>query len=385
MLDLTKVSVIVPVYNVEKYLRECLDSLVNQTLDDIEIICVNDGSTDSSLDILNEYQQKDKRIKVFSQENQGVSSARNHAMEHITGKYTYFMDSDDVLQTNALEELYGIIEEKQLDFVIFKIINFDDETKEKQPTTYYDMKYLKEHVGEDIFSHKDIPIEFVFKIAVTPASKFYRSEMLTDIRFPEGVIFEDNVFFIETFLKADKVYFYDKYLSNKRVRKGSITHTPNESFMDFISVSEMLIDLTKKLGLYGQYKKGLFEKTISNIYLRFSQVSDDIKVEFFQKINEYFLTKKEEYENDEDFQKIDERIKEIFNSGIISQNHREFELSIKCIDLSNLLEETEGKLEDKKEELSEVKRQRNRLFNNSRVLSAKLNEFANENNELKNN
>ena len=90
-----KVSVIIPVYNVEKYLKQCLDSVVNQTLKDIEIICVNDGSTDNSLEILEEYAQKDNRIIIISQENQGQSVARNIALEKATGEYVGFVDSDD--------------------------------------------------------------------------------------------------------------------------------------------------------------------------------------------------------------------------------------------------------------------------------------------------
>lgn len=108
---MVKVSVVIPVYNTE-YLRKALDSIVNQTLKDIEIICVNDGSTDGSLGILEEYKDKDSRIKIFSQENQGQGAARNYGLNEVSGKYTYFMDSDDILELNALKELYDICEEK---------------------------------------------------------------------------------------------------------------------------------------------------------------------------------------------------------------------------------------------------------------------------------
>lgn len=379
------ISVIIPAYNVEKYLRECLNSVCAQTFTDIEIICVNDGSTDSTLDILKEYESSDDRIKVLSQENQGVSGARNAAMNHITGKYTYFMDSDDVLNKNALEQMYNIAEDKSLDMLLFKIINFDDKTKEKQPTNYYDMEYLKEAVGEDIFSYKDLPQDMLFKIAVTPASKFYRSDLLTGIRFPMDLIFEDNVFFIETFIKSKRNYFYDEYLSNKRIREGSITHTPNESFMDFIGISEILIDITKTLGLYREYRKGLYNKVISNLYLRYSQVEPDIKQVFFEKIKEYFISKKEEYDNDEVFQESDRRIREIFYSAIESQNPREFELSIRCIDLEDMLEDTELKLKENIEIKNRYNQERLKLFHRSYELSAKLNELANEKIDRKDN
>ena len=116
---MTKISIIVPVYNVEKYLKECLDSLINQTLEDIEIICINDGSTDNSLAILEEYQKKDSRIKVFSQKNQGVSAARNLGIEKATGEYLTFLDSDDRLELNTCEILYKETIAKNSDFLFF--------------------------------------------------------------------------------------------------------------------------------------------------------------------------------------------------------------------------------------------------------------------------
>ena len=100
------VSVIVPVYNVEKYLEECLDSIINQTLEDIEIICVNDGSTDNSLKILKKYAKKDNRIKIINQKNCGLGCARNSGLNQSQGDYIFFLDSDDYLNPNILEKLY---------------------------------------------------------------------------------------------------------------------------------------------------------------------------------------------------------------------------------------------------------------------------------------
>ena len=114
---MVKVSVIIPVYNVEKYLDECLDSIVNQSLKDIEIICINDGSTDNSLKILEKYESLDDRIRVFSQENSGLAATRNSGMNHSSGEYIYFMDDDDLLVDTALETLYNFAENYQADVV----------------------------------------------------------------------------------------------------------------------------------------------------------------------------------------------------------------------------------------------------------------------------
>ena len=108
MQEEVKISIIIPVYNVEKYLHECLDSIINQTFTDIEIICVDDGSTDKSSEILEEYEQKDKRFTVISQPNKGVSAARNRGMQQAKGKYIMFVDSDDWLAHNACEQAYKL-------------------------------------------------------------------------------------------------------------------------------------------------------------------------------------------------------------------------------------------------------------------------------------
>ena len=121
-----KVSVIVPVYNVEKYLRECLESLVNQTLKEIEIICINDGSDDSSLEVLNEYASKDSRFKIISQQNQGQGIARNKGIDIANGEYLQFVDPDDWVETNMLEKLYNFANKNNSNVVRFNYSNYND-------------------------------------------------------------------------------------------------------------------------------------------------------------------------------------------------------------------------------------------------------------------
>ena len=113
----TKVSVILPVYNVSDYLRQCMDSIVGQTLKDIEIICVDDGSTDDSLAILKEYEAKDQRVKVIQQANAGAGAARNKGLEIATGEYLSFLDSDDFVDVNMYEQLYLKAKAKDIDVV----------------------------------------------------------------------------------------------------------------------------------------------------------------------------------------------------------------------------------------------------------------------------
>lgn len=368
------ISVIIPAYNVEKYLRECLDSVVNQTYKNLEIICVNDGSTDSTPDILREYESKDDRIKVIDQENKGLSGARNTGLRHCKGDYVYFIDSDDYIEADAMEKLHDISEEKSLDCVIFKLINFDDDTNEKFETEYYNMDFLKESVEDKVFSHRDIS-EDIFRVAVSIPGKFFKRDLIKDMEFVEGIIFEDNPFFVEVLFKAEKLYFLDEYLYNRRVREDSII-TSTKNFTDYITVSNMMGDIAKKYGLYDEYKGPFYEKTIYNTFLRLNQVNDEDKKEFFLKMKEDYQSKKDEYVNDEAFKNIDPRIREIYCKCIEADTAKELELYLEVYDLN-------VKLEENIEIKNQYNRERLKLFHRSHELSSKLNELANENRELK--
>ena len=208
---MVSVSVVIPVYNVEKYLNECMDSIVNQTLSDIEIICINDGSTDNSLDILQEYASCDDRIIIFNQKNQGHAVATNKGIDMAQGEYLFLMDSDDILKLNALELTYNEISEKKVDFVLFKSLNYDDQKDEYYESENFSMNNIFEVVGNEIFDYNDIK-ELMFNACVTPWSKLYSREFIIreNIRFPEGLIFDDNVFFYESLLKAKRISFLNR-------------------------------------------------------------------------------------------------------------------------------------------------------------------------------
>lgn len=329
MLRLVRISVIIPVYNVEDYLTDSLDSILNQTFEDLEILCIDDGSTDSSPDILEEYSIKDKRIRIFTQKNQGPAKARNLGLDNATGDFIYFMDSDDILKESALERLYNLAHEKELDLVVFKMINFNDETGERFTTKYYEMKFLKKAVGDNVFSHRDLKSEEIFRVTVSPPSKLFKKSLIEDIRFPCGLYFEDNPFFVEAFLRAERVCFCDEYLYERRIRKGSITSTTsNRDFMDYLEISQMLIDITKRYGLYEQYRKGLYLKTIDNIYLWYTRTDEQYRQEFFERIKEYFSSKRDEYDNDVEFTQGPEKLKRIFYNALECNTYKEYESSI---------------------------------------------------------
>jgi glycosyltransferase involved in cell wall biosynthesis len=171
-----KVSIIVPVYNVEKYLRQCMDSIVDQSLKEIEIICVNDGSSDNSLQILEEYVQKDKRIKMINNRNVGAWAARNTGMEYATGEYIGFVDSDDFIDEKMYENLYINAKSNKSDIVMCPAYVFEDNNPELnyQKPIYFSLEYFDKKFDNKVFDHTKTR-NLIFKVNVTCWNKIYKS------------------------------------------------------------------------------------------------------------------------------------------------------------------------------------------------------------------
>lgn len=288
---MVKVSVVIPVYNVEKYLEDCLDSIVNQTLKDIEIICINDGSTDDSLAILNRYAENDNRMIVISQENGGHAVATNKGMSMATGEYLYLMDSDDIVKLNALEDTYNIAKEKNLDFVIFKAINYNDPEKRFYETEVYSMSNLLKAVGTNVFNYKDIPQDVMFNMSVTPWSKLYNREFIEriDAKFPVGLVFEDNVFFWRVLFNADRIYFHDEFLFTRRWYSTSSTTAGDKRFLDSIQVYNLIWKEFQEKGEFENNKVILYNRKVEIGYMRFSKIKPEFKNIYFEAWKEDLL------------------------------------------------------------------------------------------------
>ena len=330
---MVKLSVIVPCYNVEEYLSECLDSILNQTFEDIEIICINDGSTDNTQDILDSYLKKDNRIKVISQHNQGLSMARNVGLKNVTGEYVTFIDSDDYFELTAFEETLKIVEEKSLDLLIFKLINFDADTYEKQEKDYYEMTCIKEIIEDKVFNQEDIGEKFYY-MPVTAPGKIYRYDMIRDMEFPIGMIFEDNPFFVEVMFRAKRAYFYDKHLYLRRVRSDSITNSAYSKFYHMIRIHNMIIDITRKYGFFEKYETRLYRRKISQIHWYFTLIDNAEDKEFYyQKMKADYKECADEYKSSEAFYKLPRRLQNFFNFALEYESHEEYQLKTENYDL----------------------------------------------------
>lgn len=208
------VSVIVPVYNVEKYLRRCLDSVINQTYKKLEIILVDDGSTDRSGEICDEYAKKDKRIKVIHKENGGLSSARNAGMARCSGYYIFFLDGDDELCQACIELMCQKGADGKYDIVVSPYVTIEN-GKRKSPFKHSESKEME--VREAL---KELLMSELFDVSA--CGKLYRSDIVRDIRFPEGMLCEDNGTTYRFFMNAEKVFYLGNTLYIYYINDGSI-------------------------------------------------------------------------------------------------------------------------------------------------------------------
>lgn len=243
---MVKVSIIIPVYNVEKYLEECLESVINQTLNEIEIICVNDCSTDCSIDILNKYKAIDSRITVIeNSKNSGLSYSRNRGIEVSNGEYIYFLDSDDMITVDAMEELYATAICQDLDVVFFDTLLMFETESLKQRFIGYKSERKKEYAG--IFVGQDMFVEFIQNrdwMSSVPR-QFWKRKYLLDnnLKFYEGIIHEDELFAFLALLQAKRVACLNKKYFIRRFREKSImTSTISKKNLEgvFICYCEML-------------------------------------------------------------------------------------------------------------------------------------------------
>ena len=215
------VSVIIPIYNVEKYLRQCVDSVISQTYRDLEIILVDDGSPDGCGSICDEYAVQDSRITVIHKENGGLSDARNAGLEIAKGEYIYFLDSDDYIKNDAIEKLVARIEEENADFVYFDAETlFEDFEDENYNEEFIRSQYYRTSDGASVLA-SHIKHEEYFSCVVL---LFLRTEFIKNkkLNFYKGIIHEDELFTPFTFLKAERAAYLKEPLYIRRLRAGSI-------------------------------------------------------------------------------------------------------------------------------------------------------------------
>ena len=264
--NMPKISVIMPVYNQEKYLEDCLESILHQSFEDIEVICVDDGSTDTSLSILNRYEKRDLRIKVLQQENQGAGVARNNGLVAAAGEYVIFLDSDDFFDSRLLERLYGEIRKSGSEIVVCRSDRYHQKTKKyiACPWTVRN-SLLPEKMP---FSSTDIKKDFFKAFVWWPWDKLYRKAFVDRLGIQyQNLRTTNDLFFVAgAMLKAERISYIDDVLVHHRVgMESSLSVTREKSWDCFYKALLQLREFLKQEGLYTR-----FEQDYINYCLHFS-------------------------------------------------------------------------------------------------------------------
>jgi len=265
-----KISVVIPVYNVEQYLRQCLDSVVNQTMREIQIICVNDGSPDNSLAILREYADRDSRIEIIDKPNGGLSSARNAAYPLLTGKYTLFVDSDDWIDLDLCEKTHQKAEKTGAEMtaffyqeeggraahIMFRTITPEDKTtvEEKLPVLNYPVAW----------------------------GKLWRTDFLLDkkLYFPDGLVFEDNLFNWKAVTLADKISVVPERFYHYRCNPDSITQKQGDHVLHVIPIYNKILEHLFESGNYAAYRDEFIKQKLGMWHYRYSGVPKSMKARY---------------------------------------------------------------------------------------------------------
>ena len=254
-----KVSVIVPFYNVENYIEKCLETLVNQTLKDIEIILVNDGSKDRSIDIVNKFlKQYPEKIVYLEKENGGLSDARNFGIPHAKGEYIAFLDSDDYVEKDMYENMYELAKKEDSDMVECDFYwEYPDKLKKDEGTIYHGKK------------------EMIEKVRVVAWNKLIKKEILekSDVKFPKGLRYEDVEFTYKLVPYIEKVSFLKKPCVHYVQREGSISNKQNERNKEIFDVLDNVINYYKENEIYDTYKDEL-----EYVYVRYAFCSSLLRI-----------------------------------------------------------------------------------------------------------
>lgn len=258
-----KISIVLPVYNVETYLAPCLESLVSQNFPNMEIIAVNDGSTDRSPEILKDFQSRfPEKIKIFTTENKGVSHARNYGASMASGEYLWFVDSDDFISDDACRLLYEKAKKDKNDLVLFSHYEENQKTGERTVSPC--------PCKEQNFSVKEHPEQLAL-FSPYPWDKLIKRSLFDGLFFPEGIRFEDLPVAFLLITKASSVGYVEKPLYTYRKRIGFLSGL-TEGTMDIFKASDFLRNSLDEMGFLPLYEKELEYVTVKHFLFRFRQI-----------------------------------------------------------------------------------------------------------------
>ena len=282
------ISIIVPIYNVEKYLNKCIESLVNQTYSNLEIILVDDGSPDNCPEICDRWSNLDDRIKVFHKSNGGQGSARNLGLDNEKGDYVCFVDSDDWIELNYIERLYNTIVKNNADISICNMQEFDEDYTPLQQTSLSNIPQILIYENEDVFKQAYIKQNL---FGAGPCNKLYKRKIFETLRFPETRMFEDSAIYLDIFNLANKVVLLPDYLYNYLIRKDSTMRKPlSQHFLEGIFYqNEVRLNFLKTHN-YSQFLKDEIIRCIHLCFCQYRRTNDKL-------LKKLIKSKYKEYKN----------------------------------------------------------------------------------------
>lgn len=281
---MTDISIVVPIYNAEKYLNKCLDSLINQTKKELEFILINDGSTDNSEKIITSYH--DKRIKYFKNKNQGIGKTRNFGIEKATGKYLMFLDSDDYLAEETCELLYQKAEKRQADLIVFDYYRVEKNNLNKVRISAFTPTNIKENK------------ELLLNINLGPCNKIYKTALIKDnnIKFEENLKYEDTLFVIKAIYSAQKIVKVNEFLHYYTIHEKSETTVRDERVFDILKIVSMIRSYLKKDKSMKEISDKLTVKILTNYTIQQRYQSDKkVAINFINKAFSYLKEEVPDY------------------------------------------------------------------------------------------
>lgn len=290
-MALCEISVIIPVYNIQQHLRECLDSVLGQSYPHLQVICVDDGSTDESPAILAQYAQKDNRVQVIRQQNAGPGAARNTGLEAATGEYVIFLDSDDWFEPDFLEKMVDTAQREGADVAICRAVEFDTNSGRELPSQWMMKKqYLPGKLAFAPQEMADHLFQFTYGM---PWDKFYRRELLTTsgIRYPALKNSEDLAFVYPTLLAAKRIAVVDEVLIHHRInRMASVSNSrcgqPEAPYEAFQIVKEYL----EQHQLMDTYRRSFLNWAMEFLVWHISNMSQrDIQKQYLNTLRHQWL------------------------------------------------------------------------------------------------
>lgn len=272
-------SIILPCYNVDKYIEKALCSLINQTIKNIEIICINDGSSDKTLNIINEYALKDDRIKVYSQKNQGQGIARNKGICHATAPYIAFMDPDDWVEPDMYENLYKLASNNDVDFVECGFNKYYESTDELKPVLF-----SPSPAENKVFNYTNDK-NYVFKQTAIPVwNKLFKKSFIIDnnIYFSEKKLYEDQIFTLKAKVLAKKIIYTPNRLYNYNIHPESALTIQKKENIHFDDIINEITDFFKSINLYNEFKEDINATIINIVREHYTLCPDTFKKEFLK-------------------------------------------------------------------------------------------------------